>query len=433
MSALKRAQVEALTIVKDNQRVEIGPPKAIAFQYYESLLSPIVTGNILVVDTGVPSGNSVSSDQNKQNIPGTLLSSLPITGNEEIQFKITNSLGTLDFQKFPLRVDGAPGFAKESNRESYMISLISPYSFENEKSQIYKKYGHKISESVQKILKEYFNVPQTRIDVDQTENNYNFMGNTEDPFFILLNLASKSVPAQSPGGQKTNGDPGYFFYETKNGFNFKSISNLISKQAKYVYRQTSVLRDDDPLADFKILSMTQSKNQSVLNALRSGVYSSRNIFFDPRTFKYDEIVIKLREKNLNNYLGKKPSIPEEFDNFTRTHYHILDVGALDDGVSIRTNNDPKRWQAESTTRYNLLFNQVVQINVPCNPDLVAGDVIECQFQYVTLGNKNESPFDQHLSGKYLILHLCHSFDFSAGGKSITSLTLVRDTYGLYTK
>ena len=37
--------------------------------------------------------------------------------------------------------------------------------------------------------------------------------------------------------------------------------------------------------------------------------------------------------------------------------------------------------------------------------------------------------DKRQSGKYLILHLCHFFDTT---KSVTSLTLVRDTYGLHT-
>ena len=157
------------------------------------------------------------------------------------------------------------------------------------------------------------------------------------------------------------------------------------------------------------------------------------LFRSPRTFKYDEIIFKLREKNLDNYLGKKPDVDPEFDNFTRTHYHILDIGCLEDGVSIKTNNDPKRWQAESTTRYNLLFTQVIQITIPCNADLVAGDVIYCDFPYVTPLNKSATPFDEQFSGKYLILHLCHSFDLSAGGKSYTALTLVKDTYGKYTK
>ena len=47
------------------------------------------------------------------------------------------------------------------------------------------------------------------------------------------------------------------------------------------------------------------------------------------------------------------------------------------------------------------------------------------------GDKNEEGVViQQQSGNYLIHHLCHHFDTE---RSYTSLTLVRDTYGLHTK
>ena len=66
---------------------------------------------------------------------------------------------------------------------------------------------------------------------------------------------------------------------------------------------------------------------------------------------------------------------------------------------------------------------------PFNPDLVAGDVIDCKFEMITQSNKNLGSFDQVGSQRYLILHLCHSF---SSDRSVTSLTLVRDSYGIYT-
>ena len=42
-------------------------------------------------------------------------------------------------------------------------------------------------------------------------------------------------------------------------------------------------------------------------------------------------------------------------------------------------------------------------------------------------DKVDSPSDEQQSGKYLILHLCHHFDTL---RSFTSLTLVRDSYGV---
>ena len=103
---------------------------------------------------------------------------------------------------------------------------------------------------------------------------------------------------------------------------------------------------------------------------------------------------------------------------------------MDPNVKYDDENNPFTWEAKSTMRYDLLHSQVVDIQVPCNVNLRAGNVIECTFEKVSKGDKANDAIDQQQSGKYLILHLCHHFDSL---KSYTSLTLARDTYGLYSK
>jgi hypothetical protein len=76
----------------------------------------------------------------------------------------------------------------------------------------------------------------------------------------------------------------------------------------------------------------------------------------------------------------------------------------------------------------MLFSQAIQIQVPCNIKLKAGDIIICNFEAVTSDSKIQGP-DPVMSGKYLIVNLCHHFDPL---RSFTSLTLARDSYGLYT-
>jgi hypothetical protein len=71
----------------------------------------------------------------------------------------------------------------------------------------------------------------------------------------------------------------------------------------------------------------------------------------------------------------------------------------------------------------------MDILIPCNPNLEAGDVIKCEFDKITMGNKALGSTDQNQSGKYLILNLCHYYGTTT---SYTALTLVRDTYGEYT-
>ena len=114
--------------------------------------------------------------------------------------------------------------------------------------------------------------------------------------------------------------------------------------------------------------------------------------------------------------------------YIRTHTHILDVGRLTVGVSTSINNTPAEWQAKSAMRYNILHSQIVELMVPCNTELRAGDVVKLEFESLA-NEKCAEGIDKRQSGKYLILHLCHFFDTT---KSVTSLTLVRDTYGLHT-
>ena len=77
-------------------------------------------------------------------------------------------------------------------------------------------------------------------------------------------------------------------------------------------------------------------------------------------------------------------------------------------------------------RYGLLHAQLVEIQVPCNFELTVGELIQLNIENITQDEKIIKEFNEHRSGLYLIMHLCHSFDPE---NSYTSLTLARDEYG----
>ena len=103
-------------------------------------------------------------------------------------------------------------------------------------------------------------------DVDETENPYGFYGNMRKPFTIMTMLASKSVPGNVSGRDAT---AGYFFFETQQGFRFKSIDSLIRNEpfdTKYTYAP-GIIDSNDGTKDFKILEFSTSKNQNLLENL----------------------------------------------------------------------------------------------------------------------------------------------------------------------
>ena len=416
------SKYEIMTISKKGTEVRL-EGKTVAFDYYESILSPNVTATMAVIDTG--GSVSYTKDYDKQERVGSIYNALPLTGREELKFKIRSTLGLLDFSTKPLFVNAAVNPDQNSQRESIMLSLFSEGAKLNSESTVMRKYQGNVGDSVKTLINQFLTGKSDRVKINEiqnTANAYNFVGNSKSVFEVCCNLGSKSVAAKN--------SVGFFFFETQDGFNFKSIDSLVSKPISQTYFKSEVLQEnmDDPKNDFKILSSTIRKNQNVLNAMDAGVFYTRNIYFDPKTFEETEIEYKFTDGKLVKSLGKSAEAPD-VNAFTKTHYTMLDIGTLEPTVTGSDNNDPKEYQAEAAMRYNILFSQLVDIQVPCNPNLRAGDTIRCEFEMITQSKIEQGSMDPVQSGKYLIVDLCHHYEPT---RSITSLTLARDSYGLYT-
>ena len=388
----------------------------VSVDYYESLYSPTLTANVMYVDAG---GN-LEDEKNKLT---SVKEALPITGLEDLFFNITNETGELKFiKKDAFKVSKAPVMTRESNRQAVLLSLVSPKMKENNDDPIFDKYKGKISDTVKKILKEKFKISKDKVDIEPTKNGYNFLGKGRGGLDLILDLCKRSVPVK--------GDAGFFFYQTKSGFKFKSINELLSQKPDFTLVYFGGFKQDnteDGGNDNKIMMPPKfEKDQDVMKALKGGVYRSRNIFFDPRTFCYEEVTYDISKEGVKKTLGGAPPFADDVKSFTKTFHHILDVGSLDSNPSTEINNDPREWQASSVMRYNLLHSQVVHIQIPCNLKLEAGNVIKMEIES-TSANKEEGAKDEQQSGNYLILNLCHHF---TDRRSITSLTLIRDTNGI---
>jgi hypothetical protein len=423
-SAYEVFQIEKNGKIIDITGTDPYGPKTTSFDYYESLLSPNVSAVLSIMDIG--GSSQYDSKYDKQSRDGTLSSAFLLSGDINVSFKITNKSGSdvLDFTKNPLIFDKQINPSQESNREGIVMNLVSKAAKTNAETAIQKSYRGKISENVRKILREELKIANNRIFIDETKIPYDFEGKNRDPFTTIINLSPRSSPVR--------GNPGYFFYETRDGFNFRSIDSLIAQAPPPgvgEYFRTDVLKSnvDNDQNDYKIVRKSDIKKEDVITSLKCGIYKARNYFFNHRTLKYEEIDYTLT--GLEESLGKEIEIPK-VSSYTRTYFNIKDIASLSTSVSGIENNDPKEWQAKSPMRYNSLFTQIVEIQVPCNLKLKAGDTIFCNFETITQSRKVEGAVDPVNSGKYLIVNLCHHFDPL---RSFTSMTLVRDSYGLYKK
>jgi len=444
MAAINKSVYEELTIESNDQKRTADIRQgAVAIDYYEDIFSPTITAKIRIVNTG----DAIQAPDKEGNPDGekqSIYNGLPLRGGERVSLKIkgnsTKNPG-LDFatnEKDYLYVSSISDIVTESQRETFLLNLISREAITNETSRVGKKYktSSTIDASVEDIIKNYLKTEKIG-KIDKTQNKYGFIGNLRKPFTILVWLASKGVPAEISG----DATAGFVFYQTKEGFQFRSIDSLISqkpdKVPTYTYtqvNQSGIERDND----FKILNYKTERNQNLLEKLRLGSYASYRMFYNPLTFEFtdpqkglfttDDYVSGVKN------LGQKLELPKISNSSnidlghipTRYLTQVLDIGTMEKDVSTDVNSDPFKYQSQAIMRYNMLFTQTLSIVVPSNTNLKAGDIIECKFPKISRGSGDE--YDKDQSGLYMIKELCHHFDTDA---SYTSMKLIRDTFGAH--
>jgi|TARA_B100000003_G_C10920842_1_gene367183 hypothetical protein len=429
MSATDSTQYEEILIestVDKNRTIDLRQGVQ-SVDYYEDVFSPTITAKILVSTTGSVIDNT-----------GVYLG-LPLRGGERLSMKLqgnTDSNPGLDFSgNNSLYVSGISNVIRDSKQETFVLNLCSREAITNETSRVPIRFptSSPISVSAEEIIKKYL-VTNKELFIDKTSNKYGFIGNMKKPFTLLTWLASKGVP------ETTDGTAGYFFYETQDGYCFKSVDSLIAQESSGVYTSVETV-DRDRNQDFQILNHVTTRNNNLLEKLRLGQFSTQRSYFNPLTFDYtapDKGLFKLEDyagksKNLGRSFGMPPinegSETTLGDIPSRLVTGIVDIGTLEDGVSYEENADPFKYQSQAIMRYNIMFTQTMTITVPSNTNLRAGNIIQCLFPATTTASDNIK-FDGEISGLYMIKELCHHFDAEG---SYTSLKLIRDTFGQYGK
>ncbi len=433
MAAKDESILEVVTIEANDQSQDIDlRAGVIRIDYYEDIFSPTVTAEILVYNTG----DSIVKDGKWQSV----YHGLPLRGGERVSIRIapnTKENGGLDFSENYqdyFYVSSITDVIHQQRKETFTLKLCSREAITNETTRVPIKFpaGSTIDVSVKKILQDYLKT-EKEMDVDPVSNTYGFIGNLRKPFNIITWLASKSVSEK--------GNAGFFFYQTQDGYKFKSIDNLINQEPKATYEYTEVnMSDTERNNDFNILTYNTNKNQDLLENLRLGAYSSFIATYDPcfssfnlpqdAVFNYDDKEAPNLGQEIKEQKQKHlPPIDDASDRTlgdipSRMMTMVLDRGILDKEISQDKNADPMEYQAQSIFRYNTLHTQELHMQVPLNTNLRAGDTIKCIFPKVTSDTED---IDQDQSGLYLIKELRHHFS----DRSETSMKLIRDTFGLY--
>jgi hypothetical protein len=426
------------------------------FEYVENITHPFLSAKMEVVDSA------------------GLLNSLPIQGGEKVIIEV-------DAKAFKKKVEYEfviwtiqNRFARQQE-QSYDIGLVSAEALLNEVVRVNKPLSGNPESIVKDLLSNILKAPK-EVYSEPSKFETKIIANRRRPFDLIADLSVKSVSPQTnytstnsgntnQSEQQVKGSGGFFFWESKRGYNFFAVDSLCADEnsklkskkldspswGQYVERLGNQEGGD---TRFHVLESNFESEINLLSSLRKGKYSSLLVFFNHSTGQYEEYVYKIKDSydNMAHLGGQEgitliPSNQIELSDYpSRIMSVFLDHESWYNGPK-PASPDPKDgatdptkfadWQkfysAQSLARYQLLKNQLCTIVIPGNPDICAGDKIDIRLvNKVATVEGRKDPFDPESSGVYLISEVAHFYDTTRGpgGKFTTTLRLMRDSYGL---
>ena len=387
-----------------------------SIDYYESILSPSISVQVKILDVD---GN---------------LSAKGVYGGEKLAIKIVAGKDSEleDFVITPedheLILNSIKDITSGVKQQTATLQFVSKDLIKNEASKINKRYVGNITDSVKDILtKDPKGIKTTKSidDVDRASNNYTFLGNRHNAFDIIQRLQPKA------GGvgydDKKKSDYGFLFFETFDGYHFRSLRSLFEPEPETEYVKSEI----SGTGDFVIDNYNFSSGNDVVLNLKSGLYNNETTFVELDKTKITKIKFNMDETE--DLTLKPPKVPVNIEGKpSRIMLRVADTGVhqhYEENSSklkdVQPFTDLAVYQNKSYARFSLLNSQSLNITVGMNPALRAGQTIRVKFPTIDYKSDLGDDDSKDISGKYLISHLRHEFE---GGKFRTHLRLIRDLF-----
>ena len=393
----------------------------IRMTYYESILQDSIKANVIFGDVGLAVDNK------------SVIEGLPLIGTED--FKLEFEDNNENKIKVSMNVNKVTPVYEDGSKNVISLDLVSEEFLRNEMgdSRCRTRENGLISDSVEKIFKDRLK-SEKELDIEQTANRYNFIGNGRKPFYMLNLLSKQGVPQDSDGSSA-----GFLFFETADGYHFKSIEGLFKQDKKksYIFNNSTDAQAIPAGYDGKVLEHQSDSSINVQSKMNIGAYKTKIVLFDAYNCKYEVIEQTAEQVKENVELAGQdlPKFNSKFDSdkkdYTRTTLYLVDSGTLPDGDtqaqidgSTLPNFEAVRTLNQSIRRYNQLFSGMMEITIAGDFSLHAGDVIFVDIFSVQA--EKDDTLNRESGGLYIIADLCHFLDADA---TYTKLNLARDSFG----
>ena len=396
---------------------------------------------------------------------GGLLDRLPITGNEILEFTLHTPGFTLEdesprgynFKTFPMWVNKIRNISNPNqNARIYALDFYSKERIKDNQRKLCRAFEGPIHETVRVILRNFLKTQKDLL-FEQTTPVVKYVIPKKSPLDTIKFLGKESVSEKFENS-------GFFFWETSDGFNFKSLEAMISNTAgkakePVIEYSNSPKVDSGQLYDTKdgvkgnmtkVFEFNILKRFDTLSNIKQGTYASRLVTYNAFTKEFKNVDFSYpHEYTKSNHMGQE-QFPDSPYTSIMPVYNYEEGKLLSDfpeadymftssaiGMHHETKDkepigtaDIENTLQKSKAQKNAFNSFVIELVVPGNTAVTAGSVIK----FTTLsGNipegKNDLLIDPFLSGNYLVTEVRHLAQTTPQGIHTMTLTCAKDSVG----
>jgi len=395
---------------------------------YEMNIKPIVVTIEVTEDifSGFMSGNiTVKDSQDIRTV-------LPITGLEKLELSFStpgmngvNAVRDFGHPFHIYKIEGVKVDPTNPRAQFYNIQFCSKEMFYNSFNRISQAYSGPIEESVEKILRDKDGLNSKKLFLyEPTKTNSKYVIPNLKPLNAINMLSQPAI-----SGSYNNA--GYLFYETTQGFHFRSIESMLAlggavarpASFKYLY-QLANTQDQDIEKDLKnVIDYHFERPANTLFNLNEGMYANKLISHDSFNKTIEETDFDYMdtfgtffhtEHDQGFKSAEKTTLPySKFDGQPFDISQKANAKFMTATSTSKVHNDyelikPKDYLQKRLSQRLQLRNVNLNLQVFGNSEIHAGNIIVFETPYLRPLGVNEDPQNNpYWSGRYLVMGVKH--------------------------
>ena len=371
---------------------------------FDSLFSPVISGSVLIRDSIGLSGRLI------------------FDGSESLLIDIVkDDKSDIASYKRSFRIYKQANRTNEGmNSEMYVLNFVTDELMYSDQQRINQAYENVYTQVVGRILENYLRVPQKDL-----------KGFFESSFgikkIVIPNLRPlEAIEWCAKRAVDSRNSPNYLFYQNIAGFNFISLSSLLTKQDILDIKfEAKNLPGSDAFSEISTARSFEvvTQNDSI-EKTRMGVNAGRFIGFDPMTRSISSRPISYADHYTTmNHGNKNPNFSVIQNRGGQTNENTFDARKTvsifgtgrkfsnyikrNDPASLSKLDDTENYVFQRKAILSNLMSKRIKITMPGNFQLSSGFNVRVEAPFFGIKEKGDENKDESLTGKYIIIGSRH--------------------------